>query len=255
MKKRGWMILAGIFVAAALLLLLRWLVRLSNASGAAGVLQSLQGFAPLTLLLFGFLTSFHCIGMCGGLILSQTQTKVGETYPVHATLAYHGARVGANVLVGAVLGALGQALSFNRQILGVVPILCGCVMLVLGLQSLGLLRWVQTLLPKGAACLGRRITERIGGRGPAILGGLTALMPCGMLQIAQAAALATGSWWMGAVYMGCFAVGTVPVLLLISSLGSVSMMPYRTWALRISGAVVLVMSVPLIARGIRLLAG
>lgn len=38
-------------------------------------------------------------------------------------------------------------------------------------------------------------------------------MPCGPLQAMQLFALSTGSWYMGALSMFCFSLGTVPLML------------------------------------------
>ena len=61
--------------------------------------------------LVGLLTSTHCIGMCGGILLAQTTDARGVTgrskRGLIASAAYNGGRVVSYTAVGAVCGALG----------------------------------------------------------------------------------------------------------------------------------------------------
>lgn len=61
--------------------------------------------------LVGLLTSTHCIGMCGGILLAQTTDARGVTgrskRGLIAAAAYNGGRVVSYTAVGAVCGALG----------------------------------------------------------------------------------------------------------------------------------------------------
>ena len=64
--------------------------------------------------LVGLLTSTHCIGMCGGILLAQTTDAHGVTgrskRGLIASAAYNGGRVVSYTAVGALCGALGAAL-------------------------------------------------------------------------------------------------------------------------------------------------
>ena len=65
--------------------------------------------------LVGLLTSTHCIGMCGGILLAQTTDARGVTgrskRGLIASSAYNGGRVVSYTAVGAVCGALGAVMS------------------------------------------------------------------------------------------------------------------------------------------------
>ena len=65
--------------------------------------------------LVGLLTSTHCIGMCGGILLAQTTDARGVTARskrgLIASAAYNGGRVVSYTAVGALCGALGAVMS------------------------------------------------------------------------------------------------------------------------------------------------
>jgi sulfite exporter TauE/SafE len=90
-------------------------------------------------------------------------------------------------------------------------------MIGLGLQMLGVraFRRFQLGLPK---FITRSIADEKKFHGkymPFVMGALTFFLPCGFTITAQTIALLSGNIWQGAGIMGFFALGTVPILLLI----------------------------------------
>jgi uncharacterized protein len=90
-------------------------------------------------------------------------------------------------------------------------------MIALGLQMLGVkaFRKFQIAAPKS-------ITRNIANENnfqakyaPFIMGALTFFLPCGFTITTQGLALLSGNVFQGALIMGTFALGTVPILLLI----------------------------------------
>lgn len=104
--------------------------------------------------LVGLLTSTHCIGMCGGILLAQTTDARGVTgrskRGLIASAAYNGGRVVSYTAVGAVCGALSAmwfyAMSSGSAARGAF------VMLVFSLGTVPLLFLfgaLQSFLPRG----------------------------------------------------------------------------------------------------------
>ena len=104
--------------------------------------------------LVGLLTSTHCIGMCGGILLAQTTDAHGVTgrskRGLIASAAYNGGRVVSYTAVGAVCGALSAmwlyAMSSGSAAHGAL------VMLVFSLGTVPLLFLfgaLQSFLPRG----------------------------------------------------------------------------------------------------------
>jgi sulfite exporter TauE/SafE len=214
--------------------------------------------ASLSLLfVLGILTSFHCIGMCGGIAVSQTirNEASNETSKPHAwivpSVLYNSGRVIAYTLVGGIVGGLGQVVSFSGIWKGVVPILGGVFMMIMGVNLLGIfpaLRRLNLRMPYFAA-------KKIQGQnnyGPFFIGLLSGLMPCGPLQIVQLYALGTGSVIYGALAMFIFALGTVPVMFSFGALNSIINKKQAGKILKISAIFVIILGLVMIGRGLAL---
>jgi len=86
----------------------------------------------------------------------------------------------------------------------------------------------------------------------AVLGLLNGLLPCGLVYVAMAGAVARGNAVAGAGYMAAFGLGTLPMLLVISFSGKV--FP-AAWRLKLRGAIpvsVCLLAALLILRGLAL---
>lgn len=186
------------------------------------------------MLLLGLATGFHCVGMCGPLIItyavrsSESDSWSGRLVP---NLAYHSARVFSYVAVGVVLGAIGSALDLR----GIRPWMlaaAGVFMLILGLGMTGKVAWaarVQLRPPALLVSLLRRMRRRAASDAdregidfatPLAFGFLTGFLPCAPLQGAQIIAATSGSALSGGVAMLFFALGTMPLMLAFGTTAS-----------------------------------
>ena len=94
-----------------------------------------MGPAALSLLCgYGLVTSLHCIGMCGGLVLSVSlgaSRSAGRAGFKHSASGYHCGRLISYTAMGALAGGLGQILSLppglkaGLPLVGVVDIAAG----------------------------------------------------------------------------------------------------------------------------------
>jgi sulfite exporter TauE/SafE len=119
---------------------------------------------------------------------------------------YHLSRFISYSIAGVICGAAGQtvAAALQGSTARIVPLTFALVFIVLGLG-------LEKRLPQprfGASLLFRARLNRS-------LGWLTPLLPCGPLWLMFGAAAITGSWWSGALHMASFAVGTIPLPLLL----------------------------------------
>ncbi len=209
------------------------------------------------LFIVGFLTSFHCIGMCGGIAISQTipdRTSNGKSRPhgwIIPSILYNSGRIIAYTVAGGIVGGLGQVISLTGIWRGVVPIFGGVFMIVMGINLLGIfpaLRRLNLRMPYFAA-------KKIQGKnnyGPFYIGLLSGLMPCGPLQIVQLYALGTGSVVFGALSMFVFSLGTVPLLFSFGMLNSMINKKQAGRILKISAAFVIILGFVMIGRGLSL---
>jgi sulfite exporter TauE/SafE len=163
-------------------------------------------------LVLGASGSLHCFLMCGPLACSAAP---GGARNLRALGAYHLSRVIAYALVGGFLGVFGRAFSraFTLPMRAIVPWLLVAALLGSALD-IG-----KRLAPlPGLAHFVRRLA-RLGAtfsptRRAAVLGGITPLLPCGLLYGVFAAAFSVSSFADGALLLGSFAVGGAPALLL-----------------------------------------
>ena len=151
---------------------------------------------PLAALIAGLATSVHCTAMCGPLACAM---KVNP-------LEYHASRFVSYTLAGAMCGAIGQSVAALLQgsTARIVPWAFAAVLIVLGFG-------LEKKIPQPrfmAAFLFRAKLNRS-------LGWLTPLLPCGPLWLMLGAAAITGTWTSGALHMASFALGTIPLPLLL----------------------------------------
>jgi sulfite exporter TauE/SafE len=212
------------------------------------------------LFIFGMLTSIHCIGMCGGIAISQCtgapQKESGDASETAKpwfvpSFLYNAGRVVSYTLAGAIVGGLGQIISFHGILKGVVPVVGGIFMIIMAVNLLGIfpaLRRFNIRLPgffaKKAFCNT--------SHSPMYIGLLSGLMPCGPLQIIQLYALGTGSAFYGALSILIFALGTVPLLFLFGAINTVINKKHSKVILKTSAVLVLILGVVMIGRGLAL---
>ncbi len=233
---------------AALTVLLVWLLlRWGGASPEIG------GASFGALFLVGLSTSPHCLGMCGGILLSACAGREGRKAQLGAALGYNGGRMISYTALGAVFGALGTVLTYTLSMKSMLFTMLGLVVALLGLNMWGLLPALPSLPgEQNAVC---RLPDRFRSQTPLLVGLLTGLMPCGALYAAWLCAMSSGSAAKGALLMLAFSLGTVPLMLLFASL--CALLP-RGWTkvLRKLGAVLVTsMGLKMLIGGLLLLRG
>ena len=172
----------------------------------------------------GLFGSVHCVGMCGGLIAVASDGATGARERSLVQLSYQGARLVSYLALGMGAGALGRALDVAGQAAGLgkaAAIVAGVTMTAWGLWAMlsvagARFRWrlpQLRLLPSSAlSWLGRAQRLSPAWRA-ALLGGSSALLPCGFLYAFALAGAATGSPWGGALVLGALWLGNLPALL------------------------------------------
>lgn len=216
-----------------------------------------QSFGYGMLFVVGLLTSLHCIAMCGGINLSQclnqpleaNGSKLNELKP---SLFYNTGRVISYTVVGGAAGALGSVVTFSGTAKGIVSIVAGAFMLIIGLKMLDLFPWLRKFNIGTPKFLGRKISNNRGKLGPFYVGLLNGLMPCGPLQTMQIYALGTGSPLAGAIAMFFFSLGTVPLLFGFGAVSSLLSSRFNQRMLKISGALIMVLGLTMVFRGLSL---
>ncbi|MCJ7688555.1 MAG: sulfite exporter TauE/SafE family protein, partial [Clostridiaceae bacterium] len=197
--------IAGIFIIVAAIILI------GNSSNGIDMTSKLSGATYFVLFIVGMLTSIHCVGMCGGIMLSQSINKDSKSKfdSVKPALLYNAGRVVSYTIIGGIVGSLGSVLSLSISVKAGLQIFAGVFMIIMGLNMSGysLFRKLNIKLPWSACSVKKKPKASF------LVGVLNGLMPCGPLQTMQLYALGTGSAFNGALSMLIFSLGTVPLML------------------------------------------
>ncbi|HMK88744.1 MAG TPA: sulfite exporter TauE/SafE family protein [Methylocystis sp.] len=204
--------------------------------------------------LLGLLTGFHCVGMCGGFVLSYTADDASAGRTSYLSHALYGAgKTISYTVIGATFGLLGAFIAFTPMLRGVAGMLAGAFLIVFGLNMLGLfapLRRFRLGLPGPVQNLIYAEEMRSRHR-PFVIGLLNGLMiACGPLQAMYVMAAGTGSALEGAKMLFAFGVGTLPVLLSFGVLATLISSALTHRLLRLSGAIVVILGAVMINRGL-----
>lgn len=173
-------------------------------------------------LLVGVVASLStCLAVVGAIVIAFAETyqaAPGESAAsavVRPNILFHVGRIAIFAVLGGLLGLVGGELSLSGRFVSVLTMAVAVFMLLLGLNILGLAPSLTRLgikmPPRLTSGLDRMKTSRSPVM-PLVLGGLTFFLPCGFTQSMQIMALGSGSIVRGALIMGLFAIGTLPVL-------------------------------------------
>lgn len=173
---------------------------------------------PTTSFIIGLIASVSsCLAIVGGLVLSLS-AKISEdndtTGDKKNIILFHVGRLVSFALLGGVLGILGQAIGVNFTFTAILGLIAALIMLYLGLNLAGVIAKNKTTLPSGIFKFFRKIEHK--NITPLAIGFGTFFLPCGFTQSMQVVALSSGSFATGALIMFAFALGTFPVLALLS---------------------------------------
>lgn len=238
-----------VVVAVLLVAAVAALVVLTGVSESLGSLTS-QRVGWIMALVVGVAAGVStCMATVGGLVLAAS-ASYRERNP-HATprqwfalhASFHAGRLLSFAIGGALLGALGTAISLSGTGLAIAMIVAAVVMGVLGIRLSGVSprigQWTLTLPGRSP-----RPSPRWAGGAPtpqaAVMGAATFAIPCAFTQAMQVYALSTGDPAHAALLMTAFAVGTAPALIAVGGLPAMATGPVRDRVLRGAGVAMVV---------------
>ncbi len=173
-----------------------------------------------TAFLIGIIASLStCMAVVGGLVLSLSASFAQEGDKWRPQALFHVGRLVSFFLLGGVIGSLGARFTLNTSGIFILSFVVGIVMLILGINLLNIFPWAKKLQPSMPKFFSRHaleVTKLNHALTPLLIGTATFFLPCGFTQSMQIYTLGTGSFLTGAFTMFAFALGTLPVLALIS---------------------------------------
>ena len=210
----------------------------------------------LTALTLGFLGSFHCVGMCGPIALALPLNCESLFSKITGSLLYNAGRIFTYALFGGFFGLIGQSI------------------VVAGYQqglsiTLGTAILIMALLPKRIANKFRITSMMFSYIGSVkeklkklfkknsysslfFIGTLNGLLPCGLVYLGIAGAIATGNTISGSFFMAVFGMGTVPAMITIALISSSININFRKKVSKVVPVFTVAMALLLILRGLNL---
>jgi sulfite exporter TauE/SafE len=183
-------------------------------------------FLPLAFLM-GLFGSLHCAVMCGPIMLGMPFRKQNFLQSGFQLLLYQLGRILVYTVLGLLVGALGNSIRiFSDQktlsmLIGFALILFTALQFSTAYRNRFSRLQLKALNPL-SRLMGKIFNLPFWGLFAGMLNGI---IPCGMVYLALATALNTGSAQSGGVFMFLFGLGTTPLMLMIS-LGGIFLKKY-----------------------------
>lgn len=203
----------------------------------------------------GLLGSIHCIGMCGPIALALPYQGMSRFQAVRGVLAYNLGRIITYGLLGSVIGILGKGL-WLAGVQTQLSLIIGISLVLIALFSIS----VETQLLRIPAVrrfnqwitlqLGKRMGQQ-GARASLAIGLLNGFIPCGLVYMAVAGAVASGSVFSGSLYMVLFGLGTIPLMAFTALAGQAVNLSWRQRLRKLAPVLMLVIAALFIIRGLQ----
>ncbi len=168
----------------------------------------------------------HCIGMCGGIVIAYSSSKIDpkSSYwkQTLSHLAYNFGRVVTYTILGALFGLLGKVLAFTPMSKGVLFLITGVLMVLAGLSLIGKIRFLNSAEFSFSKYSWFQKIFRILLKDKSyssffLLGILNGIIPCGLVYSFAIIAASTASPLWGAVVMATFGFATIPALFFLGT--------------------------------------
>lgn len=200
----------------------------------------------------GLFGSLHCAAMCGPLVMSLP--LVGNTWWFNfiQRILYQSGRILMYSIFGFIAGSIGKGFDILnlQQLLSLISgtLLVGiAISHFSGKSNMKFNKLQSSIVNPVASLIGRWLSKPYGGL---FAGAVHGLLPCGMVYMALAASLNTGTAFAGSKFMLYFGLGTTPMLLL-ASLTPVLLRRFRAPKLMLP-VLFIITGIFLISRGLNL---
>ena len=181
------------------------------------------GIDIAAIVMIAFFGSFgHCLGMCGGIVIAYSSSKIDEkwskAHEITAHALYSLGRISTYVTLGAIFGAVGGVARVSGYATGVMTIAAGIFMILAGLSLIGKIEFLTRLEHSFSRSSWYSNAFRYILRDSSLysfymLGLLNGLLPCGLVYFFAVEAASTGSPIWGAFVMLIFGLSTIPALM------------------------------------------
>jgi len=210
----------------------------------------------LSALAIGFFGSFHCVAMCGPIVLALTSTKDNYYQFFLNRMIYNSGRIVTYSILGFLVGAVGHSLllaGFQKSIsisIGVLMIISVIIINYLPRIKIGtplltrLNRFIKSIF---SSTIAKRNKMSL-----LIAGLANGVLPCGFVLLALAGASATQNALQGSLYMTLFGLGTVPAMIAVAAFGKIASLRARMAITKYAPIAMILLGLLLIYRGVNM---
>ncbi|MCA6422399.1 MAG: sulfite exporter TauE/SafE family protein [Flavobacterium sp.] len=209
-----------------------------------------------TALIFGLISSLHCIGMCGPIAMMLPVDRNNPTKKAIQILLYHTGRLTSYALLGMLFGLLGRGL-YVAGIQQQISIIMGVLMIVLALvpekvfARYNFSRPIYNFISKVKTSLGSQF-KRKSPDALFTIGVLNGLLPCGLVYAALFGAITMQSVTFSISYMLLYGLGTIPLMSAVVYVSNFLSLAFRNKLQKMVPLVTVIIGLLFVLRGMGL---
>lgn len=199
------------------------------------------------------MSSIHCLGMCGPLVGGMIPREKKWGVNLFNVLSYHSGRILIYGILGLLIGWIGKEVVFPHFQQTISIVTGGGLLIWFALKYTGLIKQIQS--PFWDSILQNLFGKALTQKGPYryfVLGSLNGILPCGMVYIAMAGALAAGTQKETFIFMILFGLGTLPMLLAVTGAGFLIRNAFRSGIKKLQPVILISFAFLLMLRGLNL---
>jgi hypothetical protein len=207
-------------------------------------------------LIFGLISSLHCIGMCGPIAMMLPVDRNNPAKKVIQIMIYHLGRLTAYASLSLVFGSLGKGF-YMAGIQQNISIIVGVLMITIAIvperlfMKYNFSKPVYKIISKVKSSLGSQF-KRKSPDALFTIGLLNGFLPCGMVYAALFGAIAMQDVTLGVSYMLLYGLGTIPMMSAVVYISNLLSTPFRSKMQKIIPVVTIIIGTLFILRGMGL---
>lgn len=207
-------------------------------------------------LFMGLIGSLHCLGMCGPIAIAIPSRKDHKLSIFIDSIIYNIGRTITYVVLGAMIGLLGTAISLAGY-QEIISVIAGVLLLMIvviprkwetAIAEISIFKNASEWL-KGAF---RKVFQVKSISSLLLIGILNGLLPCGLVYTALIASVAYGSVLGAMTFMLFFGLGTLPMLAVVFNVKTMLSLGIRKKINKMIPVGIAIVAVILILRGLSL---
>lgn len=204
-------------------------------------------------LIFGFISSLHCVGMCGPIALMIPVDKDNTVKKWLQISTYQIGRVTAYTSLGLIFGFLGAGFflaGFQQQL----SIIVGVLMILIAiipekkLAQYNFSKPIYSIISQVKTQLGLQFKKK-SYKSLFLIGLFNGYLPCGMVYVALFGAMAMNNVFLGSLYMTLFGLGTVPLMMVLVNFLKTTQFSYYSKFQKIIPILIICIGILFILRG------